>query len=194
MSTLQRVGFVILRHWCQTLRRRDGFGPPHHSHLVASAIRMARDIRTLCGGVRPGPLAPHHVEERPVARRFSHTCGLKKTRATALGGQAVSVSRAGACREATRLAGRHAEAGEADNADDGSASSRRPKRQARAMSIPCKLLLARALTLICGIDHPATVALKAAAESGAERDIKNASASFLRLKQSDRRQRWRCWT
>ena len=34
--------------------------------------------------------------------------------------------------------------------------------------------LAKALAFICGTDHPTTVALKAAAESGAERDIKNA--------------------
>jgi hypothetical protein len=47
--------------------------------------------------------------------------------------------------------------------------------------------LAKALAFICGTDHPTTVALKAAAESGAERDIKNARALFLRLKQSDRR-------
>ena len=47
--------------------------------------------------------------------------------------------------------------------------------------------LAKALAFICGADHPTTVALKAAAESGAERDIKNARALFLRLKQSDRR-------
>ena len=47
--------------------------------------------------------------------------------------------------------------------------------------------LAKALAFICGADHPTTVALKAAAESGAERDIKNARALFLKLKQSDRR-------
>jgi len=47
--------------------------------------------------------------------------------------------------------------------------------------------LAKALAFICGADHPTTVALRAAAESGAERDIKNARALFLRLKQSDRR-------
>jgi hypothetical protein len=47
--------------------------------------------------------------------------------------------------------------------------------------------LAKALEFICGADHPTTVALKAAAESGAERDIKNARTLFLRLKQSDRR-------
>ena len=47
--------------------------------------------------------------------------------------------------------------------------------------------LAGALAFICGADHPTTLALKAAAESGAERDIKNARTLFLRLKQSDRR-------
>jgi hypothetical protein len=47
--------------------------------------------------------------------------------------------------------------------------------------------LAKALAFICGADHPTTVALKTASESGAERDIKNARALFLRLKQSDRR-------
>jgi len=47
--------------------------------------------------------------------------------------------------------------------------------------------LAKALTFICGADHPTTVALKAAAESGGDRDIKNARVLFLRLKQSDRR-------
>ena len=47
--------------------------------------------------------------------------------------------------------------------------------------------LAEALVFICGADHPTTVALKTAAESGSERDIKNARALFLRLKSSDRR-------
>jgi len=47
--------------------------------------------------------------------------------------------------------------------------------------------LAKALAFICGNDHPTTIALKVAAESGAERDIKNARALFLKLKQSDRR-------
>jgi hypothetical protein len=47
--------------------------------------------------------------------------------------------------------------------------------------------LAKALAFICGAEHPTTVALKAAAESGTERDIKNARTLFLRLKQSDRR-------
>jgi len=47
--------------------------------------------------------------------------------------------------------------------------------------------LANALTFICGPDHPATVALKMAAESGTDRDIKTARALFLKLKQGERR-------
>jgi hypothetical protein len=47
--------------------------------------------------------------------------------------------------------------------------------------------LAKALSFICGPDHPTTVALKTAFESGTERDIKNARALFLRLKPGDRR-------
>ena len=47
--------------------------------------------------------------------------------------------------------------------------------------------LAKALAFICGTDHPTTVALKTAAESGSERDIKTARALFLRLKQTERR-------
>jgi hypothetical protein len=47
--------------------------------------------------------------------------------------------------------------------------------------------LAKALDFICGPTHPTTVALKAAAESGSERDIKNARTLFLRLKPGDRR-------
>jgi hypothetical protein len=43
------------------------------------------------------------------------------------------------------------------------------------------------LVFVCGPDHPTTVALRAAAESGSERDIKNARALFLRLKPGDRR-------
>ncbi len=42
--------------------------------------------------------------------------------------------------------------------------------------------LAKALAFICGPDHPTTVALKAAAESDSERDIKKARTLFLRLK------------
>ena len=47
--------------------------------------------------------------------------------------------------------------------------------------------LAKALVFICGSDDPTTVALKAAAESGSERDIKKARTLFLRLKPGDRR-------
>jgi hypothetical protein len=47
--------------------------------------------------------------------------------------------------------------------------------------------LAKALVFICGPDHPTTIAVKAAAESGSERDIKNARASFLKLKPGGRR-------
>jgi hypothetical protein len=46
--------------------------------------------------------------------------------------------------------------------------------------------LTKALSFICGADHPATVALAKAAEGGAERDIKAARAQFLKLKPSDR--------
>jgi hypothetical protein len=41
--------------------------------------------------------------------------------------------------------------------------------------------LADALAFICGVDHPTTIALSSAFESGVERDIKKA------LKPSDRR-------
>jgi hypothetical protein len=47
--------------------------------------------------------------------------------------------------------------------------------------------LAKALTFICGADHPTTVALKAAAESGSDRDIKAARSLFLKLKSGERR-------
>ncbi|MFM9850922.1 MAG: hypothetical protein ACKVP3_27830 [Hyphomicrobiaceae bacterium] len=47
--------------------------------------------------------------------------------------------------------------------------------------------LAKALAFICGADHPTTVALRTAAESGTERDIKAARALFLRLKPNERR-------
>ncbi len=46
--------------------------------------------------------------------------------------------------------------------------------------------LAKALVFVCGPDHPTTVALKAAAESGSEQDIKKARTLFLRLKPGDR--------
>jgi hypothetical protein len=47
--------------------------------------------------------------------------------------------------------------------------------------------LAKALTFICGAEHPTTVALKAAAESGSAKDIKAARALFLRLKSGERK-------
>jgi hypothetical protein len=47
--------------------------------------------------------------------------------------------------------------------------------------------LAKALTFICGADHPTTIAFKAAAEGGSERDIKNARTLFLKMKPGDRR-------
>lgn len=47
--------------------------------------------------------------------------------------------------------------------------------------------LGKALVFIVGADHPTTVALLAAAESGAERDIKAARAMFLKLNPSHRR-------
>lgn len=46
--------------------------------------------------------------------------------------------------------------------------------------------LAKALNFICGAENPATVAMKAAAESGAENDVKRARAAFLKLKPGDR--------
>jgi hypothetical protein len=47
--------------------------------------------------------------------------------------------------------------------------------------------LAKALIFICGKDHPTTVALQLAANTGSERDIKNARALFVKLKPGDRR-------
>lgn len=47
--------------------------------------------------------------------------------------------------------------------------------------------LAKALGFICGPAHPTTIALQRAAESGTERDIKQARVLFMRLKLSDRK-------
>lgn len=47
--------------------------------------------------------------------------------------------------------------------------------------------LGKALSFICGQDHPATVALAKAGETGTERDIKQARTQFLRLKPADRK-------
>ena len=46
--------------------------------------------------------------------------------------------------------------------------------------------LANALGFICGPNHPAIPALKKAAESGDERDIKAARTQFLKLKANER--------
>ena len=47
--------------------------------------------------------------------------------------------------------------------------------------------LAKALVFICGADHPTTVALRTASESGSARDIKAARAAFLKLKSGERK-------
>lgn len=47
--------------------------------------------------------------------------------------------------------------------------------------------LASALSFICGAQHPATVALKTAAETGADKDVKAARAQFLKVKPNERR-------
>ncbi len=47
--------------------------------------------------------------------------------------------------------------------------------------------LAKALNFIRGADDPTAVALKAAAESGSDRDIAKARKLFLKLKPRDRR-------
>jgi hypothetical protein len=46
--------------------------------------------------------------------------------------------------------------------------------------------LAKALTFICGADHSTTVALRQAADSGADRDIKKARLLFMKMKSGDR--------
>ena len=47
--------------------------------------------------------------------------------------------------------------------------------------------LAKALVFICGADHPATIALRTAAESGFAADIKAARSRFLQLKSGERK-------
>lgn len=47
--------------------------------------------------------------------------------------------------------------------------------------------LAKALGFICGPQHPTTIALQTAFQTGLDRDIKAARAAFLKLKPSDRR-------
>lgn len=46
--------------------------------------------------------------------------------------------------------------------------------------------LAKALAFICGKEHPATLALQTAAETGTEGDIRKARAQFVKLKPGDR--------
>jgi hypothetical protein len=46
--------------------------------------------------------------------------------------------------------------------------------------------LAKALGFICGPQHPTTIALQTASDSGLERDIKAARTAFLKLKPSER--------
>lgn len=46
--------------------------------------------------------------------------------------------------------------------------------------------LAKALAFICGPEDPTTLALKAAAETGQERDVKKAHALFTKLKPGHR--------
>ncbi len=47
--------------------------------------------------------------------------------------------------------------------------------------------LSKALVFICGAEHPTTVALKAASESGTDKDIKAARGAFLKLTSSQRK-------
>ena len=47
--------------------------------------------------------------------------------------------------------------------------------------------LSKALSFICGPDHPTTVALRVAAETGAAADVSKARRLFLKLKPGDRR-------
>jgi hypothetical protein len=47
--------------------------------------------------------------------------------------------------------------------------------------------LGQALSFICGAEHPATVALKKAAETGADKDVKAARSQFLKIKPNERR-------
>lgn len=47
--------------------------------------------------------------------------------------------------------------------------------------------LAKALSFICSPEHPTTLALRTASETGSEKHIKVARALFLKLKPADRR-------
>jgi hypothetical protein len=47
--------------------------------------------------------------------------------------------------------------------------------------------LAQALAFICGAQHPTTLALQAAADSGTAADVKKARTLFLKLKSTERK-------
>lgn len=47
--------------------------------------------------------------------------------------------------------------------------------------------LADALAFICGADHATTIALKAASDSGTDKDIRAARALFMKLRPSERK-------
>lgn len=47
--------------------------------------------------------------------------------------------------------------------------------------------LSKALAFVCSPDHPAVAALAKAAQSGSDRDVKQARTLFLRLKPGERR-------
>jgi hypothetical protein len=46
--------------------------------------------------------------------------------------------------------------------------------------------LAKALAFICGDEHPTTIALRLAVESGSDSDVKRARGAFLKLASRDR--------
>lgn len=46
--------------------------------------------------------------------------------------------------------------------------------------------LAKALVFICGAQHPTTIALQTAADSGVAADVKKARTLFLKLKSTER--------
>jgi hypothetical protein len=47
--------------------------------------------------------------------------------------------------------------------------------------------LAKALSFVCGADHPTVGACQKASDSGSERDIKQARVLFMRLKPGERK-------
>jgi hypothetical protein len=47
--------------------------------------------------------------------------------------------------------------------------------------------LAKAVGFVCGAQHAATIALSKAAQSGADRDVKQARTLFMRLKPGERK-------